>query len=167
MSAGGKAGWNPAFAKLLGPQAKKQKLGPPATPPLPLNGEVCHLPCPSLCLIPSNCGYAPPCRPASVTRRAELANKSCVIVGCSSFLGVWLTRPVCIFRRSGQQISGTEVTEPEAQLWRPAGSCLHQQEHRKGPQGGGQRPSPCIQFGPPARCFRLAGRRTRLAAWGL
>lgn len=38
--AGGKAGWNPAFAKLLGPQAKKQKLDSPAAASLPLNGEI-------------------------------------------------------------------------------------------------------------------------------
>jgi len=38
--AGGKAGWNPAFAKLLGPQTKKQKLDSPAAAHLPLNGEM-------------------------------------------------------------------------------------------------------------------------------
>lgn len=38
--AGGKAGWNPAFAKLLGPQAKKQKLDSPAAASLPFNGEM-------------------------------------------------------------------------------------------------------------------------------
>ena len=38
--AGGKAGWNPAFAKLLGPQTKKQKLDSPAAASLPLNGQM-------------------------------------------------------------------------------------------------------------------------------
>ncbi|KAL0021711.1 hypothetical protein WJX79_005570 [Trebouxia sp. C0005] len=38
-SAGGKAGWNPAFAKLLGPHTKKQKLDSPAAASLPLNGS--------------------------------------------------------------------------------------------------------------------------------
>jgi hypothetical protein len=38
--AGGKAGWSPAFAKLLGPQTKKQKLDSPAAASLPLNGEM-------------------------------------------------------------------------------------------------------------------------------
>jgi hypothetical protein len=38
--AGGKAGWNPAFAKLLGPQTKKQKLDSAPAASLPLNGEM-------------------------------------------------------------------------------------------------------------------------------
>ena len=38
MTAGSKNAWNPAFSKLLGPQAKKQKLGSAESTELPLNG---------------------------------------------------------------------------------------------------------------------------------
>ena len=44
IAAGGKAGCNPALAKLLGPHTKKQKLDSPAAASLPLNGEL-QTPC--------------------------------------------------------------------------------------------------------------------------